>query len=532
MNQIPAHIHLVGDPEENFYILGKKDKDSYQEIYNQISMLCARSPAMAKVVKITADISKQFNHKKFEGKAYNELKAYAEGLEISIDNMSYAMLLPEVVSAFNKWVPNLISLIPGCSSLFTKNPDGGVNHTRILDYALTGPFEKNERSILYDFDDRFRSFSFSSTGVPFSSLSAMNEKGLTMALHYKHGQYFNFEGDSIFLITSEIMNSCENIREAIKLIKSKTSISYWGIYLSDSNGEIASIDIRGHEIFQEKYDINDHPYLYFNNRPLLKQDDHKTIQPYGNKSFCEMKKQYIDKNLKHLDSKTQLTEIDLLKTITKLPKNSKKWNSNCLTPSSIQSLCFNNTKMNAFFIGGKSPKFFQNSIYKYQNIFKSEFEIKIEKEQTQKFSNQELGYQALASYQSYLDQGNITKAYHYLQIAKHYFKNYSEDPIIEFFFFITQYIYENDKRDLGYLLKGFTELKNKLPEYLEDHRKLFILRVSKLLGLKSINESKEISHIELKKLYIKEFQLNEFAIKGLKHLIFPRIEIFDIIYVY
>lgn len=528
----PAHIHLVGDPEENFYILGKKDKDSYQDIYQQISMLCARSPAMAKVVKLTADVAKQFNHKKIEGNAYNELKAYSEGLEISIDDMTYAMLLPELVSAFNKWVPNLISLIPGCSSLFTKNSDGGVNHTRILDYALTGPFEKHERSILYDFDDRLRSFSFSSTGVPFSSLSAMNEKGLTMALHYKHGQYFNFEGDSIFLITSEIMNSCHNIREAIKLIKSKSSISYWGIYLSDSNGEIASIDIRGPEVFQEKYDINDHPYLYFNNRPLLKQDHQTTIQPFGNKFFCQMKKNYIEKAFKKLDTKTNFDEIQLLKTITKLPNKNKTWKSNCLTPSSIQSLCFNNSKMDAYFIGGKSPKFFQNTIYKYQNVFNPELEITVEKKQTKKFSNQELGYQSLAEYQSFLDQGDITKAYHHIQLAKHYFKGLGESHITQFFFLITQYIYENDKRDLGYLLKEFSLLEGALPSYLEDHRKLFILRTSKLLNLKPTNESQDIEHPELKKLYRKEYQLNELALKGLKHLIFPRVEIFDVIYVY
>ena len=231
------HIHLFGNPEENFYILGKKDKDSYHRIYNQISSLCIRNKHLTKILRLANELSLHLSRKKYEHHHNKELKAYAEGLEVPYEEILYSFLLPEIVSSFNKWVPDLMSLIPGCSSLFVPSTSGGVVHTRILDYALNETFTESERSILYDFDDRYKNLSFSCAGVPFASMTAMNDQGLTLALHYKHGQHFNNNGESIFFMANEIINTCSNIREAIKLIKKKSSISYWGLYLSDKHGE-------------------------------------------------------------------------------------------------------------------------------------------------------------------------------------------------------------------------------------------------------------------------------------------------------
>ncbi len=52
-----THIHLIGDSQENFYILGRRDKNSYHEIYNQISTLCSRNKNITKVLKLLNDIS-------------------------------------------------------------------------------------------------------------------------------------------------------------------------------------------------------------------------------------------------------------------------------------------------------------------------------------------------------------------------------------------------------------------------------------------------------------------------------------------
>ena len=97
------HIHLFGNPEENFYVLGKRDKNSFSEVYNQISMLCARNSLMTKIIKTTTELS-QLLLKKKENRNIQELKAYAEGLERPLDDVLFSLLLPEIVASFNKWV--------------------------------------------------------------------------------------------------------------------------------------------------------------------------------------------------------------------------------------------------------------------------------------------------------------------------------------------------------------------------------------------------------------------------------------------
>ncbi|MEX1099324.1 MAG: hypothetical protein WEB87_02790, partial [Bacteriovoracaceae bacterium] len=240
-----SHLHLFGDPEENFYALGVKDKDSYQEIYEQITRLCARADFLAKALKLSTELAVNLGNRGSINLS-KEIKAYAEGLGRPVNDVYFSILLPEIVASFNKWLPSLMSIIPGCSSLFVTDPRGkGVIHGRVLDYALAGPFEKYERSASYHFKDRLKIFTHTTAGMPFPALSSMNDRGLTLALHYKHGNYLDLKGDSIFSIAYQIISFCSDIHEVKKFLKNYPSMSHWGLYLSDRNGEVASIDVRG-----------------------------------------------------------------------------------------------------------------------------------------------------------------------------------------------------------------------------------------------------------------------------------------------
>ena len=428
------HIHLFGDPLENFYILGKKDKDSYQNIYNQISSLCIRNKHLTKILRIANELSQHLDRKKTQQQFHKELAAYAEGLEVPYQEILYSFLLPEIVSSFNKWVPDLMSLIPGCSSLFVPGNKGGVIHTRILDYALNESFTKSERSILYDFDDRYKSISFSCAGVPFPALSAMNDQGLTLALHYKHGQHFNNHGESIFFIASEIINTCSNIREAIKLIKKKSSISYWGLYLSDNQGEVASIDIRGKDIFQEKFDIKDHNFLYFNNRPLLKHENQNHIQPYGHTLFCKEKADYIKEQIKisnkNLSENPMQTSLEILGSINR--KETKTFKQTAITAASIQLIAFDAYNELACFQPGMAPKILNKQLIQYKELFSGDLKT-LTNDSPVNDDNLTKGFRCWGFYQSNIDKGDINKAYHAFKCPLNFLK---EDPKNLFLAFI------------------------------------------------------------------------------------------------
>ncbi len=527
------HIHLFGNPRENFYSLGKRDKIAFDQLYKQMSSLCARNNILTKVLRSTTEFSKTFI-KNNESHNIKDMQAYAEGLEIPLDKVLFALCLPEMVSAFNKFSPNLLSLIPGCSSLFTWDESSkGVVHGRVLDYALGSSFQQNERSLTYELTNRNKIFSFGSAGIPHPSLSAMNDQGLTLAVHYKHGENFDLTGEPIFFMANDILSYCSDIREAIKLIKSRRSMSFWGLYLADKNGEVAAIDINGLEISHEKFAMEDHKYLYFNNRPILKKKQAQLLQPFGNKDQCIMRAEVVKKRVQAKKATKDLM-LDTLSLLGSPPnsneKESKLWQMAPITPSSLQLVSFHNQMNKAYFIKGLSPKFFQGEYIEYSKIFssmKQEQKGKLKKEPIQA-----AGYFYFSQFQSSLDAGDIPQAYHSIQMAIEKLKNLPESNIAKFYFYITQYIFENDKRDQIYVFKQLKELKDQLPPYLEDQRILFEMRFEKILDLPVENKSAKINHKELKKLYEKESQLNTIALKGLRHLIFPRIDVLDVITAY
>jgi hypothetical protein len=531
-----CHIHLFGNSEENFYSLGRRDKIGHSEVYEQLSKLCARSQYMAKVLKTLTELGKQFSQKKnFE--LQRELIAYADGLEKPIEDVYFTLLLPELVASFNKWLPHLLGIIPGCSSLFVKDQiHGGVIHGRILDYALSGPFEKYERAISYNFKDRLKTFSYSTAGMPFPSLSSVNEKGLTLALHYKHGDYFDINGESIFTIMYQLTSYCVNVNEVKKYLKAHPSIGHWGIYASDASGTVASFDIRGSEVYQEKFDLNEHKYLYFNNRPLIMGIDGEKIQPYGNQDQCLMRFDFLKENMASFNEKAKDQSLEVLKTLTLLkPKKSPDataWKLPTVTPSSIQAVTLHTQSMRSLYLQGKAPKVFDGNYLEFTELFN---DVKQEHKHKKIINDSQYikGLQNMAAAQSSMDNGNIEAAYHQLQMSIEYLKDYPEATICRFFFLVWQYLFESSLKDLSYLYQDFIALEGKLSPYLNDHRLLFIARLGKILNY-GIDHNLEgaIKNQNLKLIYQKEMKMKASAIKLLRKFIVPRIEILDIIYVY
>ncbi len=533
--ELSDHIHLFGSPEENFYALGKRDKDSFSEIYKQITRLCARADFLAKALKTSAELAGNLQSK---GRIdiSKEMAAYSEGLERPLSEVQFLFLLPEIVASFNKWLPNLMGLIPGCSSLFCWDEKRkAVLHGRVLDYAVAGPFEKHERSVTYEFRDMLKVYGHTSAGMPFPSLTSMNDRGLTMALHYKHGNYLDLKGDSIFAIAYKIISYCSDIHDVKKFLKNYPSMSHWGIYLSDRSGQVASIDVRGREIYQEKFDLKEYPYLYFNNRPLLKDPVLKKTQPYGSLGQCKMRRDAVAKTLKAM-GKGHLENIDILKALTrpesKKGLNASKWNMHAATPSTVQALVFDNRELSAISVPGESPKIYNGRYREHKNVFSNGEPKLVHTKDAFKEQNNLKAYEYLAKFQSFLDAGEIEKAYHSIQMAKELFTNFPEATICLFYIYILEYLYETESKELAYLHEDLSSLEGLLPEYLEDHRKLFLMRLEKILGHPLSMEQKSIKNPNLRDLFAKEVKLRKEAIKVLRRFTFPRVEILDVLYAY
>lgn len=526
------HIHLIGSASENFYGLGLKDTDGFETLYNSLKKLCMRTDILSRAVKIALDISSKMEIQKSDPN-YELIEAYADGLKRPIQDVLFAFLLPEFIAAFNKWTPNLLGLIPGCSSLFTWDKENeSLIHSRLLDYPLAGIFDQFERTVTYELKGRLKIFSLTTKGMPLPSLTSINEKGLTLALHYKHGNYFDMKGHSIFSTAFEILSYCTSIHDVKKYLKEYPSMSYWGLYLSDANGEVASFDICGKEIYQEKFDIKEHEYLYFNNRPILTENKNLELQPYGNKEQCQMRRSVFNekwKKRKKLKNKT-LESLRVLTTpLDQSKRSSKEWKLDTITPSTIQALSFNYKNDEIYINHGPAPKVYREDIIKYSKAFSV---VQKSKVNTKESGTSLLwpGLREISLAQSAFDIGDIQKSFHHLQMGIEKFKGDPAETIFRFFFNVLEFMYEDNHKDLTYIYQEFRKLQNKLPPYLEDHLCLFIMRIEKILGIKDIDSHPKIRHPELKNIFEKEYKLKPVAIKLMRRLIYPRMEVLDIIY--
>lgn len=534
-NILIDHIHLIGSVEENFYILGRKDAGNFGQVYTHMMKLATRSEHISSILKKGTEVTQYFIRKK-KNEYMNQISAYADGLERPIEEVYFSLLLPELISAFNKWTPNFLSMIPGCSSLFQwDEKTNSVLHGRILDYAVVGPFENNERIIQYEFPGAFKITSFSTAAMPYPAITAVNEKGLTLAIHHKHGEYFDLDGHSIFYIGFKVLSHCSEVSEIKKFLTQYPSMSYWGMYFSDKNGNILSLDICGADIYQEKFDLKEHDYLYFNNRPLIQDKENIYLAPYGNHNQCKMRFKYI-KELYNKSPNQPKNLNNILKALTQYSEDqgdsATDWKLQPITPTSVQAVAINSSDFSAEYITGLAPKNYDNEIIKINNLMGNLSLESVPPNNEQFDKKYSKGYRHLALAQTYFDTNEMELAYHHMQLSINHLKNYPIVRIVEFYFAVWQYLYTEEKKMLGFIYEQFSDLEDKLPTYLEDQRKLFILRLEKQLGKEYLNQVDEIQNKQLKAIYLKEYKLKPFAINLLKKLTYPRIDILDVIYSY
>lgn len=521
-------IELIGNFEENFYALGQRDKVSALEVYQGTLNFLIGNKHLQSILSKGFEFTD--NYLKLFGKKHiPELIPYAEGLQMAPERVLFHWLLPEVVSSFNKWGSGLSNLVPGCTSVLAwdRSVESPV-HLRVLDYSPLAQNTLNSRMQEFKLTNSTKIFSANYSGMPLPSLTAMNEFGLTMAIHYKHSSEFNFKGDSIFSISSALINQCQTIHDALKLIKNRTSITSWGINLSDKNGEAITIDISGNQVNFEKFNLRESDPLVFSNRPISSSSE--TLQPYNFLSYCEQKEETIHKAISKIDlSKTDL-DTQLLKKLLPI-KTNKNLLPHIVNSTSAQCITFNYGLKRVQEISKDIPLGDITSITQYSQVLDNT-KVVLPKTKARKSNNFQVGIKHLTQYQQELDKKNISLAYHHIQMSMKYLESHNEYAIAKFYFLATQYLYEKDNRDLASLLEEFENFKFKLPNSLEDHKQLFILRLHQILNLPVPKTYKKFNSPNIKSQWDKEKSLTSIALKSIRPFIFLRSDIYDVIYCY
>ena len=281
-------LSLVGDKEENYYQLGLKDREQSCQVFNSLNALVKGNN---KYIKFAQNLSAQLIFKQNIDNI-SLVKAYAEGLEKSIPEVLSFLIAPEIISGVSGVIPKVPQISFGCSSIFYLNAQKKMSHFRILDFPLGESYLNNERLIKYDFKQDPQAYTaFSASGFPFPSITAMNESGMTFALHQKFGNTFNKNGSPIFEIIEKLVSHAEDIQSTQEILSKHQSISSWGVYIGSTKEEKAiEIDFIGEAQVSREHEIKNGEFIYFNNTFINKNIKQETMQPFNFKNYCEDRK--------------------------------------------------------------------------------------------------------------------------------------------------------------------------------------------------------------------------------------------------
>lgn len=527
---------LFGDTEENFYQLGIKDRERHGLILEGIKNL-TKTPWNL-LNRTLEELIKNLLNKAlpFYPEYKRLLDSYAEGLNRHSSELAYVFLIPEFVSALSRWVPGLPTTLLGCSSFMARESDSQqIIHGRILDFPLQGSFDSLERATLLSFNNRAKIFSYGAIGMPFPSITCMNEHGLTLALHQKFSDQLSSKGIPIFYLIFEMMSHCRDLNDVRELLKKSHTITTWGLYLTHKSGEICAIDVSPEGNHEKELHLEENEIIYLGNRNFNPKSQKPQIMPWGFDIYNEQREQIAEKKIARLKKGKKLDAVELIKEMGKLEDQSKSanhdWKIDPLTPATLQNCVMNAASGSSYFIPGKAPKFLNDKILHFENLWSAPVEkvenIKI-KPDPELIVN---GIRYLMQAQVDHDKNDFHSCYHHCQLAIDFLKDRPEESIAKFYFYVFQFMHEDHQKMLAHLLSDFKKLAIPMNSYLDDHRKLFINRLERILGLKTSIQLEDINNVNLKKIY--EFESKwkpQIVHSALRKLTNPRVEIFDIIY--
>ncbi len=534
-------LSLFGDIDENFYQLGVLDRSGAKLVHDDVkTMLSTPWKGVNKGIEELAKlIIKNTLLKKPD--FYHHLKAYSEGLNIKVEETAYIMLIPELISCMSKWAPAFSKGSLGCSSFFMRNHNEEVVHGRILDFPLQGSYDKLERAILYELNGMPKTLGFGSCGIPYPSISLMTEDGMTLALHQKFTNIFNKDGVSIFELIFDLLKKANDKKSVIDYLNQNESITTWSLYMSFKNGDILACDLMGKENYINEHHVDSKSVHYFCNRlenPKLNQAD---FIPYGFGQYNNMRTEIALKKIHKFDTNKEKSDEELIKLMA-TPFDQKKSKENLLgfnldniTLSSLSVMTLNPTSQTALYLDGDAPKIYQDNILKIEKTFRAPEIIKIKAKKNQKLvpSDYQIGLSALMKAQKGFDMKDAQIIYHELQIAIDHLSDFPEKKIAEFYFLLAQYIYETHSKVQTHILHEFKNFEGKLPIYLNDHCLLFINRLERILKISPTTEDDKIIHPKLKDIRNFERKIPDNLLHlTTKSMIFPRLDILDIIYLY
>jgi hypothetical protein len=135
-----------------------------------------------------------------------------------------------------RFLPNGRPTMPGCSSVIAlaeNTKDNGLIHGRNFDYPFVGSWDTYPTVMYMDPTQGQRVISMQTAGVHTAGITAVNESGLTLTVHFHCSTRVSlFHGLPVHVIGAEIMKKARTMGEAIDLMRRMERSGSWSFVLS------------------------------------------------------------------------------------------------------------------------------------------------------------------------------------------------------------------------------------------------------------------------------------------------------------
>ncbi|HXH30232.1 MAG TPA: hypothetical protein VNJ01_05415 [Bacteriovoracaceae bacterium] len=504
-------VRLIGDPAENLYLLGLKEKAAFLKLEDRVSRLLSTNSFLRYGQEILGKARGLFK-KKDESFFDACVRSYAEGLGIEASRYMNFLALFEMAAHYGQIYPELKALLPGCTSVLTSSKSG-ITHTRLLDFPLIGIFEEAPRLYYWQTSAGHTLLNYSCEGLAPLFLQGIHGSGFSFALHHKPGAAYHKEGQSIFQIAFEALFDCRDLLGFKKEIRKKISVTKWSFILLDKSGSVAVMDIAGPAVNVESYSVHDTSPLIFTNIPL--KNDASGFEHFLR--FSQDRQAWLKDKISPLITGHPL---DLMTDVE--DQKARKWRHPTATLSTTGAFHVNLTEGTLDIKEGSAALVSSDPIFQFS--LSGGADSKLLKKATPP-GPFEAAWKRASLAQSAFDDGRFDQAYHQLQMSIAQIPSLLWKDILSFYLYTWDFKFVSGNRELCLVYKKLKKLQ--LPALLMDQRNLLVMRFEKKLDLSATVTVDDVS-APYKELFARERAASKTVFAAWMKLIYPRIELLDV----
>lgn len=460
-------VPLIGDPIQNLYQLGLRERNAFLKIEDRVSKLLSTNS----ILRFGQDIVSRARilMKRKEDSYFDKcLEAYAKGLGIDLTRYLSFLSLFEVAAHYGQTYPELKGILPGCTSVFAKTEEG-ITHSRLFDFPLLGLFEESPRIYYWKPEGKPSILTYSTEGLAPLFFQGVHGSGMSFALHHKPGKTYHKDGESIFKIAFESLFEITNFNEFKKEIRKKNSVTKWSFLTLDKSGEAQVIDIDGPALHHASFNLNETSPLIFTNIPL--QQDASGFESYL--KFSENRQSWLKNKLQN-ETKTHI--LDLMTDVSDQKLN--PWLHPSATLSTVGAYHINLSKG---FLDLKEGQYALVASDEIIRISLADYREQTILKKAAISNSFEKAWKRASHAQAAFDHGEYDLAYHELQMAQDIMPQSTWKDIFTFYLYTWDFKFISSSVELSLIYKELKKLK--LPKALEDQWLLLIMRFEKRLDL-------------------------------------------------